>query len=392
MNDRFVAKRLMHIVLMLIGTLFVTIFLGRIHDRFFDELSVFLVVDLIFFALFLFVLEHYRMQRCIAGNRETTFQKITAGYFFSLAMIFAGAFFPEFLKPVILIPLFMAAVGTQVVAMYTGIFLTAVLALVLGTGIQEFTLCVLMVLFGCMIAEAAGNGRLKLWYQISVFCVTAILPVLFYYLTYREVKTRPLLLGAAEGFAVVWFLFFIYPKIAVARDSEIADTLDDILDDSYPLSRELYSFSKADYNHARRVSKIAAKCAKLVDADEKVCAAAGFYYRIGVLEGASITENGIKLAQRECFPEDVIRIISEYNGNDALPSDIESAIVHMVDGLIKKLEVFDSTTMSSEWNQDMVIYQTLNDFSAKGIYDRSGLTMNMFLKIREYLVNEEALL
>ena len=64
----------------------------------------------------------------------------------------------------------------------------------------------------------------------------------------------------------------------------------------------------------------------------------------------------------------------------------------MVDGLIKKLEVLDSQTMSSEWNQDMVIYQTLNDFSAQGLYDKSGLSMNMFLKIREYLVNEKALL
>ena len=64
----------------------------------------------------------------------------------------------------------------------------------------------------------------------------------------------------------------------------------------------------------------------------------------------------------------------------------------MVDGLIKKIEVFDSETMSSEWNQDMVIYQTLNDFSAQGLYDKSGLSMNMFLKIREYLVNKETLL
>ena len=37
----------------------------------------------------------------------------------------------------------------------------------------------------------------------------------------------------------------------------------------------------------------------------------------------------------------------------------------------------------------MVIYQTLNEYSASGIYDQSGLGMNMFLKIREYLVNEE---
>ena len=90
-------------------------------------------------------------------------------------------------------------------------------------------------------------------------------------------------------------------------------------------------------------------------------------------------ESGMRIAQNCCFPESVIRIINEYNGERELPTTIESAIVHMVDGLVKKFEVFDSRTMSSEWNQDMVIYQTLNEFSASGIYDRSGLGMNMFL-------------
>ena len=100
----------------------------------------------------------------------------------------------------------------------------------------------------------------------------------------------------------------------------------------------------------------------------------------------------MRIAQNCCFPESVIRIINEYNGERELPTTIESAIVHMVDGLVKKFEVFDSRTMSSEWNQDMVIYQTLNEFSASGIYDRSGLGMNMFLKIREYLVKEDTIL
>ena len=159
-----------------------------------------------------------------------------------------------------------------------------------------------------------------------------------------------------------------------------------------PLARELASFSRADYSHARRVMLVAARCAAVVGADEHVCSAAGMYYRIGVLEGAPLAKNGVKMAQRACFPEKVIRIIGEYNGEEALPSTIESAIVHMVDGLLKKLEVLDEDTVGSNWNQDMVIYQTLNEYSAAGLYDRSGLSMNMFLKIREYLVNEEALL
>ena len=95
---------------------------------------------------------------------------------------------------------------------------------------------------------------------------------------------------------------------------------------------------------------------------------------------------------RHCFPSDVAKIIYEYYGEYTKPSTIESAIVQMVDGVVKKMEVLDSNAMKSEWNQNMVIYQTLNDFSAQGMYDESGLSMNMFLKIREYLVNREHLM
>lgn len=76
-----------------------------------------------------------------------------------------------------------------------------------------------------------------------------------------------------------------------------------------------------------------------------------------------------------------------------MPSTIESAIVQIVDRMIKKLEALEKTSkIASGWNKEMVIYQTLNEFSAQGLYDQSGLSMNMFLKIREYLVKEEALL
>ena len=60
--------------------------------------------------------------------------------------------------------------------------------------------------------------------------------------------------------------------------------------------------------------------------------------------------------------------------------------------MVKKLEVMDKQTMQSEWNQDMLVYQTLNELSSKGIYDKSGMSMNLFLKIREHLVKEESLL
>ncbi len=393
MRDRLVAKRLIHIAVMFGASLVTTVLMAVLHGRYIDEVILLVALNLMFFALYIYVLEHHRLQKHIADNRETSFRRAEKGFLISCAVILAASFFPEYLKPVLLVPIVLTAYGIADIAVYAGLFLSLSMCLAVGNNIWECTLYCFLVLLGCMLAEGLEQKVVKkYWYALTILCVSAVLPGMFYYLAYREIHLSLFLFGFLEGSVVTALLLFVYPRIAAEKQTEVADTLEDILDENYPLYRDLRKFSKADFGHAKRVSRLARECAALVGADEEVCAAAGFYYRIGILEGEPIGENGVLIAQRECFPEQLIRIISEYNGETTVPSDIESAIVHMVDGLVKKIEVFDKTTMSSGWNQDMVIYQTLNDFSAKGLYDNSGLSMNMFLKIREYLVNKERLI
>ncbi len=392
MKDRMVAKRWINLFLMLLVMLAATTVPGVLHSLWIDEILGLLVLDLVFFVLFVFVLEHERSRRALSGNKETDYRIVLTGLLISTVIVLISSFLPEFLKPVILITILMSAFGSQMMSICVGVFLTGMMGMIAESGTQELVLCFLMLLSGCILAEAMENTEAKFWHYIVILCLSVMLPGVFYYLTYQEVNMMLFLYGTLEGIAVDAFLLLFFNRIVAEKNSEVADTLEDILDDAYPTARELAGFSKADFKHARRVSALAEKCARLVGADAKVCAAAGFYYRIGIVEGEPIAASGVKIAQKECFPENVIRIISEYNGEQELPSTIVSAIVHMVDGLIKKLEVLDSQTMSSEWNQDMVIYQTLNEFSAKGLYDKSGLSMNMFLNIREYLVKEEALL
>ena len=392
MKDRFVAKRVLNIIMMFLITLLFTILLAERYECLWDEVAVYVLLDVIFFAVFWFDLELWRTQRTIASNRETTFRRILLGYAISWVVLLCSSFFPEFLKPVLLISIVMGAFGTQTISVTVGIFLSSLLVFMSEGSMQELAFCGIMTLLGSMLSEAAERRKLTLWYELILLSVSTALPGLFYYLTYRETQIAWLLFGALEGLVIDLLFLLFYQRLAAVKDSEIRVLLEDILDESYPLARELYSFSRADYAHAQRVSRLSSQCAQLVGADEMVCAAAGFYYRIGAIKEGSIAANGLRMAQRECFPEKVIRIIGEYNGELALPSSMESAIVHMVDALIKRLEVFDSETLSSNWNQNMVIYQTLNDFSAQGLYDKSGLSMNMFLKIREYLVNEEKLI
>ncbi len=392
MKERFVVKRFWNILMILLVTVIYTALLGCKEQILLDQWVCLVVLDIVFFVLFVFTLENSRSKKRIAHNNKTNYKRIVLGYMCASGIAFLCAFFPEFTKPVIMLPLLMLAFGTQEISMITSLNLCAVLAIATEMSSLELIACFLMILFVCILSEALEKKVFVKWNALILLCLSMIVPELFYYLHYQEVSYQIMIWGAAEGILIALFLLFCFEKLTIVRNTEIDTMLTDMQEEDYPLARELKNFSKKDFLHAKRVSQIAKKCARLVNADEQVCGAAAFYYRIGILEGDQIASNGIRIAEANCFPEKIIEIIYEYHGLLQMPTSIESAIVQMVDGLIKKLEVLDQTTMSSTWNQDMVIYQTLNEFSAEGMYDQSGLSMNMFLKIREYLVKEENLL
>lgn len=392
MEERFVAKRYIHVVFMFLVTLVFTTALCLKENVWPDQMVCLAILDVIFILLFIFILEHNRILKIISGNKETNYQKVFMGYTLLAGISLLCSFLGEFTKPVIILPILMTLLCNAELAFYTSAFFWAELAIVMNFTTMELVAGYVMILFGCMAARAIEQHCKKIWYGIIILCLSILVPALFYYLHYQEYQFHIILLGALEGIAIDAFLVLFAEKMLAFRNYEIAAVLVDVLDEDYPLIRELKRFSRQEYKHARRVSDISRRCASLVNANEQMCAAAAFYYRIGIIEGDEIQKNGVRIAENNCFPEDITRIISEYYGIEHLPSTIESAIVQMVDAVIKKLEVFDSTTMSSDWNQDMVIYQTLNEYSAQGMYDKSGLSMNMFLKIREYLVNEDIVL
>ena len=84
----------------------------------------------------------------------------------------------------------------------------------------------------------------------------------------------------------------------------------------------------------------------------------------------------------------MIQVLREYNGTDDLPSTPESALVHIIDALLVKLEWTGTEAGTSQFDREILIHQTLNEFSSKGLYDKSGLSINSFIKIREWLLKE----
>ena len=104
-----------------------------------------------------------------------------------------------------------------------------------------------------------------------------------------------------------------------------------------------------------------------------------------------MVENGVKKAKELCFPEELVQILREYQAEKELPSTPESALIHMLDAVLLKKELLTKDIGARKWNREMLIFQTLNELSTAGIYEKSGLGINAFLKIREMLAKEELL-
>ncbi len=390
-NDRISAYRVGAFAGIFLATICLNILLGVYYGYYLDEILVICIVNLIFFFCFLFQLEFERKQGNIGNNTETNFSRITIGYLISCGIIAASIFLPEFYKPMILLPVIMCAFGNFAIAINSSIYLMLIFGLLSGCSMNEFVVYGIMIILGCIFTKALEKEKYRIYITGIYFFLCVMVPALFYYWTYKQIQIRPYLYGIVEGLMVALFVLVIYSRIKEETEEEVTYMLMDLVQDSYPLVVEVKGYSQMEYHHCKEVSDICYRCANHLGYNKELCCAAGFYYRIGRWEGEPFIENGIKKAQQYCFPIQLIEILSEYYGEQKKPSTPESALVHIVDALMKKLELLNKDVGQSSWNKEIIIYQTLNEFSSTGLYDESGMSMNQFLKLREYLVKEEKL-
>ena len=94
MNDRLVIKRVWNHVCMFIVTIMVTLLLCAKRQILLDQFLGIVCIAVIWFVLFLFLIEHDRAEGLICHNRETDFRKILYGYTSAAIVVFLAAYFP----------------------------------------------------------------------------------------------------------------------------------------------------------------------------------------------------------------------------------------------------------------------------------------------------------
>lgn len=339
---------------------------------------------ILFTPVFFAAISLQRIRGELNSDTRNSLNSFTIHFAGCILLCFAFSFLPQYTIPAMIPAVWLICIAGEFSGICGSIFLLALSWMGSGATGAMLLAEILLVLYGCMgVCMLKKNSR-SIPVYISLFAANLIIPAVCFCMDGNSLTPSLFLMLFASSAVSLAFLWFAYVPLTRQRQETLSKSLHEIVQPNYVLVQDMKSYSEIDYAHAVKVSRIAASCADYIKADSELAAAAGFYYRLGKLAGAPFVENGVALAKEHCFPESVVTILNEYNGEQHDISSLESAIVHIADCLVTKFELLDRDTFQNNWNHDMVIYQTMNEKSSAGLYDESGMSMNQFLKIRDF--------
>ncbi len=382
-------RRLVYIVLIYLLFIFGTLVLALQNKILIDEILCALLFGIVVLSVFFITLIRKRLsgQLTYAGM---SYRRLFIYLLIGWLVTYTGIYMPEFMTPFAFVVYILASHLDDVMTMGMTMYFSCMFCLLCGTSMYVMYCYFLVILVNTFFAQYL-KGQSRSLFKPVYLCILLVnfyFPLAFSYLMYLQVTSDKLLYAGINAVLLTLFVIAIYPVLLRMDHNAKLTDYEILLDDEYALIADLQRYSMAEYLHARRVSELAADCAAEIHVDELACACGGLYYRMGKMLGEPEIKNAVNMATNHCFPPEVVAILYEFEGKERLPQTPESAIVQMVDALITRLELMDKNTMASSWNQDMLIYQTLNEYSNSGMYDEAGLSMNQFLRIRETLVQK----
>lgn len=393
MRERFTIYRALPLCGILALSILVSVGLAMLNQFYIDDILCICFIDILFWLVLLYEAEFERKHAKIGAYTETNFTRVFLGVLWCCIIAFLlSSYEAEYFKAFMMLPIVMYAYSNEAIATSMSIYFCTIFGMITGCSPTELICYIAEVVLIIGLCRGFYKKELRFYFALFVLAISFITPTIFYYWAYKEIQPSNYLFAIANAVISGLFIIFLFHPKRVETMEEEHIRLSDMISDDFSLVREEKAYSVIEYQHSKKVSRICYLCAQHLGFDKDLCAAAGFYYRMGRWEGEPFVENGVKKAQKHCFPTELTVILSEYYGEKKLPSTPESALVHIVDALIKKMELFEKNVGSSKWNREVLIYQTLNEYSSEGLYDESGLTMNQFIKLRDYLTKEEDLL
>lgn len=390
-EKKFAGQRVRNLLLIVSCFLLLSVLFYLKFTYGFERLIINLFLTICIAVLLFLLCVSRRIRGKIAENPSENYLPLMVISLIMTAALCVYAFLPHYTFPFMLFAFLMAKMSSGETGIVLCEFFAAFFCFNISASVYELACYMLLIIAGGVLVPFYETEKLRAPLSFIVFCISVALPCIFSYLPAGQLNFKVIIYGVATGLVTDLLFILLFDKMnrrVVTRDER---SLKDIISENYPLVQEIRSFSPADYQHAKSVSLLSAKCAVVAGLRADIAAAGGFYYRLGILGGEPVVENGVTLAQLNCFPQDVVAILAEFNGQERPISTPESAVVNMVNQLVSRFEHLREETSKSSWNREIVIYQTLNELSSSGLYDKSGLSINSYLQIREFLVRGDDL-
>ena len=351
----------------------------------------FLVVVPLCLVFVIFMLHERKTRRL--WYEDTDYVSLVTLYAIANGVLLAGSFFiPEWLMPVMLASFIITPFRDRTLSIAASVI--AVSSYALGAGVSGRIVClylceaVIAVMLSETVFEAEKIQKIPLFIMIAA--LQMLLPVAVQYFEALSISRTEMEYALVLALATAVFAVFILPAINKRMNREKIYHYQTIIENDYPLINDIKLFSADEYERARKLSVLALLAAQEIGADPYLAAAGGLYYRVGLIRGDREIDCAMDIAAENGFPEKLTSILYEYQGLIRRPTSKESAIVHMCDSVMRRMDAIakKGNQMNSTWNKQMLIYQAFNDLSLSGIYDDSGISINQFLRIRDVLVKE----
>lgn len=352
----------------------------------FDEKIVLLLINVVFFITFLITITRKRLKGKIYSG--TSYFLIFIAFCLCFLILFISRFIPQLCFPVIILTIILSSVFDTDLTIGFLVYFISFLRII-NTENNLFPAYLIIGVISAFLCGYLKESRFKnkILISLTVMISNALILVLFSYLKNFFLLDSELYEIIIISLFSAIFMIFVYNILYsfFMRDRHIS--YETIIDENYPLIKELKRLSNSEFLHAVRVANLCGECADLIGVDKELAMAGGLYYHAANAFPNMDDKAFNKHLNNRCFPPEVINLISEKGIENNNPTFKESAIVHMCDNVITRFEAIKRASDNS-WNTNMMVYQTLNEYSSRGLYDKAKLSMNEFLKIRDLLAGK----
>lgn len=352
-----------------------------------DMIFVNMLVTLLYLVCYSFLLSNHYCLEEKDTNVHNAISKGTLWYCVLLSLCSLGHMFQHPIQLFMLSSAVLCTVLPVHIGMCQGIMLFTVVRLGVENNPYDMLFGFMLLLFGMMCATVFVKKKHS--YE-ALFILSGISVAIYFLCNYSkglQVNEYMILHGLIEGLLNLVILLVVVPFLNRKNKEVIAFNYGEAIEDDFPMVVTMKAISEAKYNHGRKVSVLSYNCGKRIGLNENLACCAGLYYCLNDVDGDSSANHLQEWAEQYELPLDVRRLLAQYHGIYQSITTPEAAMVDLIDEVITKMEAHGED-YTQGFHRQMLIMNVFEELSSSGRYDSSGLSINNFIKIRKYLIEE----